>query len=157
MKTVQQLVAVSLLALTGIAAVAGCAAPAVPAPADDETAGADADQTAKLPPSKKKTTTNDDGNNSSSATPTPDTTPAPAPNPAPTPTPTPTPGGNPEQCMDQCAATGPGAQYWSCSAVCQDQQCDDNCWNQSCAQNEQACGSALDACANQCGYKPGQP
>jgi len=59
--------------------------------------------------------------------------------------------------MDQCAATGPAAQYWTCSAVCQDQNCDDNCWNQSCGQNEQACESALDQCASQCGFDPNGP
>jgi hypothetical protein len=58
--------------------------------------------------------------------------------------------------MDQCAATGVAAQYWSCSAVCQDQACDDKCWNtSSCGANAQACETALDTCAMQCGLPPG--
>lgn len=42
--------------------------------------------------------------------------------------------------------------YDNCSMACQDQTCDDTCWNTSgCAANEQLCNSAFDACAQQCG------
>lgn len=35
----------------------------------------------------------------------------------------------PKARMDQCAATGVAAQYWTCTAACHDQACDDTCWN----------------------------
>ena len=161
MKPVIQLVAISLLAFSGVGVVAltGCSSPSAPATLPD---GADetneSDQTGKLPP-KKTTTPSADSTPTPAPAPAPgpaaDPAPGPAPTPTPTPTPTPAPGGDPQACMDQCAAAGPAAQYWTCSAKCQDQQCDDNCWNPTCGKNEQACESALDTCATQCGANAG--
>jgi len=154
MKPVTQLVAASLLAFSCLAvgALTGCSAPTIPTDTGDGTDDADqgdSAQTGKLPP--KKTT---DKTNNKPA-PTPD--PAPAADPAPTtPTPTtPTPGGDPQACMAPCAAAGPAAQYWTCSANCQDQACDDKCWSPTCGQNAQTCESALDTCASQCGLNAG--
>ncbi len=160
MKPVTQLLAVSLLALSGLGLTIGCSAPAAPAlgdGTDEDPSAADSAQTGKLPP--KKTTTTTSGNTPApAADPTPAPAPAADPNapPATTPPPvTPAPAADPQACMDQCAATGPAATYWTCSANCQNQQCDDNCWNPTCGQNEQACESALDTCATQCGFNGG--
>ena len=153
MKPAIQLVAISLLAISSLGAMAltGCAAPEVPGTLEggDDTEGSDSVQTSKLPPTKAADKTK---------TSTPAPTPAPAPATKPTtppttttPTPVPVPGGTPQVCMDQCAATGPAAQYWTCSAKCQDQACDDACWNRTCGANAQACESALGMCSTQCG------
>jgi hypothetical protein len=150
-----KLVAVSLLALScvGITGLTGCSAPAAPDSGlgDEEDPNAsDSADTAKLPP-KKTTPTKSTPAPAPAADPTPaptnPTTPTPT---TPTPT-TPVPGGDPQACMDQCAAGGPAAQYWSCSANCKDQACDDNCWNPTCGNNSQACENALNACDAQCG------
>lgn len=153
-----KLVAVSLLAMScvGLSALTGCSAPAAPDSSlgdeEDPNASDSADTAGKLPP--KKTTTppkNTPAPAPAPVTPTPNPTPAPTPTPTPTPNPTPAPGGDPQACMDTCAAGGPAAQYWSCSAKCQDQACDDNCWNPTCGANAQACDNALNTCAAQCG------
>ena len=161
MTPARQLVAASLFAFSSLGATAltACAAPTVPGSTDasgDDTAGGDSEQTSKLPPKKSagKTTT---------STPAPASAPAgaadasapPATTPTPAPAPAPAPGGAPQACMDQCAAAGPAAQYWMCSAACHDQPCDDACWNPSCGQNAQACVSALDTCAAKCGVAGG--
>ena len=153
MKPVIQLVAVSLLALStvGLTALAGCSAPTPTTLGGDDTEDpntGDSASTGKLPP-KKTTNTSGDKKPTPATPPAADPTADPAAPPA-TPT-TPAPGGDPQACMDQCAATGPAATYWTCSAKCQDQACDDNCWNPTCGQNAQACESALDTCATQCG------
>lgn len=159
MKPVTQLVAVSLVAFSCLAvgALTGCSAPTIPTDsgeADENADESDSAQTGKLPP--KKTTDKTTNNKPAPASdPAPSADPAPTTPPA-TPTPTtPTPGADPEACMNQCAAAGPAAQYWTCSANCKDQACDDNCWNPTCGQNAQACESSLDACATQCGLNAG--
>ena len=161
MKPVTRLVAISLLALCGVglAGLTGCSSPESPMVFPDEP-----DDWTAEPPTKKPSTTSKDDAGATPQTPPetpPETPPDPAPEPAPeTPaeTPTTTPaGGDPMMCMDTCAAAGPAAQYWTCSASCQDQACDDTCWNTSCGQNQQACESALDTCASQCGVAGSNP
>ena len=164
MKPVIQLLAASLLAFStlGITMLTGCAAPTPQTLGGDETTdptASDSDQTGKLP-AKKPTNT---GSNKAPTTTTPPATTPPATTPpattppATTPPATTPPAGTPQACMDQCAAKTPAATYWTCSASCKDQACDDNCWNPTCGQNAQACGSALDACAVQCGLPPAGP
>jgi hypothetical protein len=167
MKAVPQLFALSLLAISsiGVAALVGCAAPTVPSSGLDDGSGTPADNggsaATKVPP-KQSTSSSNSSSNSGGDTSTPSapaasaTTPPAAPT-TPPPSTLPPTGTDPQACMDQCAATGVAAQYWSCSAVCQDQTCDDNCWNASCGVNSQSCETALDTCAQQCGYDPGGP
>jgi hypothetical protein len=164
MKAVTQLVALSMLAVSsiGVAALAGCSAPTAPSstlddgsnPADNGGSAA----SAKVPPKQSTSTSNGSTSSPPAATTPPAstaTTPPPSSTAPPAPTATATPGGDPKACMDQCAAGGVAAQYWTCSAMCHDQACDDTCWNASCAANGQACVSALDTCAMQCGLPPG--
>lgn len=63
-----------------------------------------------------------------------------------------TPAGDPQQCMDTCARRGVTLQYWQCGDNCQDQQCDEQCWNQFCGgTNAQACEQQMMSCESQCG------
>lgn len=154
MKTTSLLALPFSLVLASMVASIGCSTPTLQ-PYDD--IGDDDEDESESASSKKKKTTNKN-NSSSNDTSNSNTSPAPSgtvpPPPADsTPPPSTPPPNDAEACMDQCLANGPAAQYWQCSASCQDIQCDDNCWFGSvCGQQEQACGQAIETCDQQCGF-----
>ncbi len=116
---------------------------------EDESSGASTKKS-----SSKSSTNKSSGSNTPAPPPTGTTPPPP---PTGTTPPAPAPTDDPEACMTQCLANGPAAQYWQCSATCQDQRCDDNCWFGSvCGQQENACIQALDTCDQQCGFSAQQ-
>ncbi|MBX3258517.1 MAG: hypothetical protein KIS78_21070 [Labilithrix sp.] len=150
MKTPSLLSLSSALVLGSMLASIGCSTPVLQ-PFEEEYYE-DEDDSSSASSKKKKTSTNQTTSEDTTSGNT-DTTPPPA-DTTPPPDETPT---DPMECFDQCAASGPAAQYWSCSETCQNQQCDDNCWFQSCGgAQEQACMDALDACDAQCGNPFGQ-
>ncbi len=149
MKTTSLLSLTAALALASMVASIGCTQPMVQDFETDEDDDSSEVTTSKKKSSTKKSSATDDEGDTSSNTDT--TTPPPA-DPGTPPVDPGTPPSDPMACFDQCAATGPAAQYWSCSESCQDQQCDDNCWFQSCGgAQEDACIQALDTCNDQCG------
>jgi hypothetical protein len=159
MKTTSLLSFSALLALASMVASVGCSQPVVQ-PFGEEDDEEESGSASSKKSSKKSSSDDEDEDTSSSSSNNNDQSSNPEPTDPTTPEPTdPTtpPSDDPLVCFDQCAASGPAAQYWSCSANCQDMQCDDNCWFQSqCGQNEDACIQALDACNAQCGDPFGQ-
>lgn len=63
---------------------------------------------------------------------------------------TPTTGGD-DPCLSCVGGTNsPAGRYITCSDNCQDEQCDDNCFNSACGGQEDACDSTLQGCEQQC-------
>ena len=148
----------SLVLASMVASTIACSQPMVQPFESDE--GDDDDEDESSSASKKKSSKSKPApsGTSNDTTPAPSGTVPPPPSGTTPPPPPPAPGGDPEACMDQCLANGPAAQYWQCSASCQDIQCDDNCWFGSvCGQNEQACGQAIETCDQQCGFFQDDP
>jgi hypothetical protein len=62
------------------------------------------------------------------------------------------PADDADACFLQCIQPSPNAnKYVQCSMTCQDQTCDDSCFNQFCGNTANACDNALKRCDQQCG------
>lgn len=142
MKTANLLSLSTFIVLAGLMTSVGCSTPAVgdldESNSADSTGDDDDDDSTTSKKTTKSKTTNDDEDDTMANTADDEDT-------------TTTTGG--DQCDSCLSANASAKKYAQCASSCNDEQCDDDCFENSGCASDQSCESTLDQCASACGQE----